>query len=208
MGMKVTCRYCKSKVEKKDAFTILGEKHNTYYCNKECYSNAIAEKEKAKKEAYAEKRVRELERLAKKQEKEKQKEEQKAISAARKAKRDAVYDELCDIFGYEVQNSVLFTEWILWNKLADDEKILAYLKENKEYIKNAYGRASGAEYAKIRYVSAILKNRLKDYSNNRGKWAQMPVIDDAAPKENVVDTDYIMPTNKKKKTERRKGFGE
>lgn len=200
MGMRVTCRYCKSKVEKKDAFTILGEKHNTYYCNKECYSNAIATKSKND----AEKKARELERLAKKQEKE----EQKAISAARKAKRDAVYNELCDIFGYEVQNSVLFTEWILWNKLADDEKILAYLKENKEYIKNAYGRASGTEYAKIRYVSAILKNRLKDYSNNSGKMAQMSVIDDDMPKENVADIDYIMPTNKKKKTERRKGFGE
>ena len=105
-------------------------------------------------------------KLAKKQEKERQIEEQKAASAARKAKRDAVYDELCDIFGYEVQNTVLFTEWILWNKLADDEKILAYLKEHKDYIKGATARASGTEYAKIRYMSAILKNNLKDSDNN------------------------------------------
>ena len=183
MGMRVTCRYCKSKIEKKNALQILGEKHNTYYCNQECYSNYFAEKEKIKNENEAVKRAKEIERLAKKQEKERQIEEQKAASAARKAKRDAVYDELCDIFGYEVQNTVLFTEWILWNKLADDEKILAYLKEHKDYIKGATARASGTEYAKIRYMSAILKNNLKDYSNSRGQRAQLPVVDDAMPKE-------------------------
>lgn len=187
MGMRVTCKYCKSKVEKKDAFTIFGEKHNTYYCNQECYSNAIA----AKNKSDAEKKARELERLAKKQEKE----EQKAISVARKAKRDAVYDELCDIFGYEVQNSVLFTEWILWNKLADDEKILAYLKENKEHIKNAYGRASGTEYAKIRYVSAILKNSLKDYETNNAEEKMQPKVE-----QNMNEMMYkIHSTNKNKR---------
>lgn len=183
MGMRVICRYCKSKIEKKDALQIPGEKYNTYYCNQECYSNYFAEKEKTKNENEAVKRAKEIERLAKKQEKERQIEEQKAASAARKAKRDAVYDELCDIFGYEVQNTVLFTEWILWNKLADDEKILAYLKEHKDYIKGATARASGTEYAKIRYMSAILKNNLKDYSNSRGQRVQLPVVDDAMPKE-------------------------
>ena len=50
MGMRVTCRYCKSKIEKKDALQIPGEKYNTYYCNQECYSNYFAEKEKTKNE--------------------------------------------------------------------------------------------------------------------------------------------------------------
>lgn len=204
MGMRVTCRYCKSKIEKKNALQILGEKHNTYYCNQECYSNYFAEKEKTKNENEAVKRAKEIERLAKKQEKERKIEEQKAVSAARKAKRDAVYDELCDIFGYEVQNTVLFTEWILWNKLADDEKILAYLKEHKDYIKGATARASGTEYAKIRYMSAILKNNLKDYSNSRGQRAQLPVIDDAIPKE----SSFVLfePVKENKKV--RKSFAE
>lgn len=204
MGMRVTCRYCKSKIEKKNALQILGEKHNTYYCNQECYSNYFAEKEKTKNENEAVKRAKEIERLAKKQEKERQIEEQKASSAARKAKRDAVYDELCDIFGYEVQNTVLFTEWILWNKLADDEKILAYLKEHKDYIKGATARASGTEYAKIRYMSAILKNNLKDYSNSRGQRAQLPVVDDAMPKE----SSFVLfePVKENKKV--RKSFAE
>lgn len=204
MGMRVTCRYCKSKIEKKNALQILGEKHNTYYCNQECYSNYFAEKEKTKNENEAVKRAKEIERLAKKQEKERQIEEQKAASATRKAKRDAVYDELCDIFGYEVQNTVLFTEWILWNKLADDEKILAYLKEHKDYIKGATARASGTEYAKIRYMSAILKNNLKDYSNSRGQRAQLPVVDDAMPKE----SSFVLfePVKENKKV--RKSFAE
>lgn len=204
MGMRVICRYCKSKIEKKDALQIPGEKYNTYYCNQECYSNYFAEKEKTKNENEAVKRAKEIERLAKKQEKERQIEEQKAASAARKAKRDAVYDELCDIFGYEVQNTVLFTEWILWNKLADDEKILAYLKEHKDYIKGATARASGTEYAKIRYMSAILKNNLKDYSNSRGQRAQLPVVDDAMPKE----SSFVLfePVKENKKV--RKSFAE
>ena len=204
MGMRVTCRYCKSKIEKKNALQILGEKHNTYYCNQECYSNYFAEKEKTKNENEAVKRAKEIERLAKKQEKERPIEEQKAASAARKAKRDAVYDELCDIFGYEVQNTVLFTEWILWNKLADDEKILAYLKKHKDYIKGATARASGTEYAKIRYMSAILKNNLKDYSNSRGQRAQLPVVDDAMPKE----SSFVLfePVKENKKV--RKSFAE
>lgn len=204
MGMRVTCRYCKSKIEKKNALQIPGEKYNTYYCNQECYSNYFAEKEKTKNENEAVKRAKEIERLAKKQEKERQIEEQKAASAARKAKRDAVYDELCDIFGYEVQNTVLFTEWILWNKLADDEKILAYLKEHKDYIKGATARASGTEYAKIRYMSAILKNNLKDYSNSRGQRVQLPVVDDAMPKE----SSFVLfePVKENKKV--RKSFAE
>ena len=204
MGMRVTCRYCKSKIEKKNALQILGEKHNTYYCNQECYSNYFAEKEKTKNENEAVKRAKEIERLAKKQEKERQIEEQKAASAARKAKRDAVYDELCDIFGYEVQNTVLFTEWILWNKLADDEKILAYLKEHKDYIKGATARASGTEYAKIRYMTAILKNKLKDYSKSRGQREQLQVVDDAMPKE----SSFVLfePVKENKKV--RKSFAE
>ena len=88
MGMRVICRYCKSKIEKKDALQIPGEKYNTYYCNQECYSNYFAEKEKTKNENEAVKRAKEIERLAKKQEKERQIEKQKAASAARKAKRE------------------------------------------------------------------------------------------------------------------------
>ena len=180
MGMRVICRYCKSKIEKKDALQIPGEKYNTYYCNQECYSKANAEK-----------KAKEIERLAKKQEKEENK--QKRI--------DPVYEEIADIFGYRIQNSALFAEMKLWRGICDDTKILAYLQENRDRIKSAMERASSSEYARIRYVSAILKNSLADYNvKNIEAEKTTPGI--------TVDEDYIMPINKKKKTERRKGFGE
>lgn len=172
MGMRVTCRYCKSKIEKKNAFQILGEKHNTYYCNQECYSNYFAEKEKTKNENEAAKKAMELERLAKKQEREeiqrareeakKIKEEQKAEKKQRKI--DPVYEEVADIFGYRTQNSVLFAEMKLWRGICDDAKILAYLQEHKSYIKNKLERLDNNEYSRIKYMSAILKNSLADYN--------------------------------------------
>ena len=180
MGMRVTCRYCKSKIEKKDALQIPGEKNNTYFCNQECYDKANAEK-----------KAKEIERIAKKQEKEENK--QKRI--------DPVYEEIADIFGYRIQNSALFAEMKLWRGICDDTKILAYLQENRDRIKSAMERASSSEYARIRYVSAILKNSLADY-NVKNIEAEKTTLGI------TVDEDYIMPINKKKKTERRKGFGE
>ena len=180
MGMRVTCRYCKSKIEKKDALQVPGEKYNTYYCNQECYSKANAEK-----------KAKEIERLAKKQEKEENK--QKRI--------DPVYEEIADIFGYRIQNSALFAEMKLWRGICDDTKILAYLQENRDRIKSSMERASSSEYARIRYVSAILKNSLADYNVKN-------IEAEKTTPEITVDEDYIMPINKKKKTERRKGFGE
>lgn len=156
--MKVKCKYCGTYIEKNVAYKDQNKK-NSYYCNEEHYLAIIKRNNDLQKEKEDAKKAKE----EKKKEKEREKEKQKEISAERKAKRDAVYYELCDIFGYEVQNSILFTEWILWNKLANDEKILAYLQENKDYIKSKMERTNGTEYARIRYLSAILKNSLHDY---------------------------------------------
>lgn len=140
--MRVVCKYCKAKVEKADALQVPGEKYNTYYCNQECYDKANTEK-----------KAKEIERLAKKQEKEENK--QKRI--------DPVYEEVADIFGYRIANSALFKEMKLWRGICDDSKILAYLQEHKNYIKNKLEQLDSNEYSRIRYVSAILKNSLADY---------------------------------------------
>ena len=118
-----------------------------------------------------------------------------------KVDKDAIYAEIVDIFGYKIQNSALFKEWKCWNELASNEKILSYIQEKKDYIKGAVGRINGTEYARVRYVSAILKNSLVDYKVESRKEPE-PV------QKSVIDDDYIMPINKKKKVERRKGFGE
>ena len=167
--MKVKCRHCGTYIEKSEAYKD-ETRRGFYYCNEKEYIVEEKKREDAKKE--------------------------KEAAAERKAKRDAVYHELCDIFCYEVQNSVLFTEWILWNKLANDEKILAYLQENKDYIKSKMERTNGTEYARIRYLSAILKNSLKDYV----------VTVRAEPEKINVDCEIYEPTVFTKK--KRRGLSE
>ena len=185
MGMRVICRYCKSKIEKKDALQIPGGKYNTYYCNQECYSKANAEK-----------KAKEIERLAKKQEKEEY--------AKEKAEYDEIYEETKTIFGYEFQGyGMLKREVKNWEKLADRKKILSYLKENEDFLSSTLARKEFAnDFNRVRYYSVIVSSKLHDYKG------RPPVVENAMPKEVVEDTDYIMPINKKKKTERRKGFGE
>lgn len=94
-----------------------------------------------------------------------------------KADKDAIYAEIVDIFGYKIQNSALFKEWKCWNELASNEKILSYIQENKDYIKGAVGRINGTEYARVRYVSAILKNSLVDYKVELRKEPEKIAVD-------------------------------
>lgn len=132
--MRVKCRYCGERVEKEDAYKDPNK--NSYYCSEEHYLATMKNREDLQKE----------------------KEEK------RQKKIDPVYEEVADIFGYRIQNSQLFKEMKLWRSICDDEKILAYLQEHNGYIKSKLEKLNSSEYARIRYVSAILKNSLKDYA--------------------------------------------
>ena len=78
--------------------------------------------------------------------------------------KDKVYRLICDILGEkEVLNTALWKEKTIWNKAFSDEIIAKYLAENKDYLNSAVSKLSGTEYAKIRYVSAVLKNSLRDF---------------------------------------------
>ena len=131
--MRVKCRYCGERVEKEDAYKDPNK--NSYYCSEEHYLATMKKREDFQKE----------------------KEEKK------QNKIDPVYEEVAEIFGYRIQNSQLFKEMKLWRSICDDEKILAYLHEHNGYIKSKLEKLNSSEYARIRYVSAILKNSLKDY---------------------------------------------
>ena len=131
--MRVKCRYCGERVEKEDAYKDPNK--NSYYCSEEHYLATMKKREDFQKE--------------------KEEKKQKKI--------DPVYEEVADIFGYRIQNSQLFKEMKLWRSICDDEKILAYLQEHNGYIKSKLEKLNSSEYARIRYVSAILKNSLKDY---------------------------------------------
>ena len=95
-------------------------------------------------------------------------EEEYKIDEAKKKKaaedKDKVYRLICDIIGrQEIVNSALWKEKTVWNKVTTDEVIWQYLEENKVYLASVISRLDDVEYNRIRYLSAILKNKLGDY---------------------------------------------
>lgn len=80
-----------------------------------------------------------------------------------KEDKDKVYYLICDMFGYEIQNTKFFDEWVLWNKLKSNEIIYKYLRENEDRLQEICDRSFDTEYQRIRYFSAVLKNSLRDF---------------------------------------------
>ena len=101
--------------------------------------------------------------------------------------KDRVYYLICDILGEkEIINTALWAEKKIWNKAFSDEIIAKYLAEHRDYLISAVSKLSGTEYAKIRYVSAVLKNSLRDF---KPKIEEQP-----KPKVVVEETIYEAPT--------------
>jgi hypothetical protein len=63
----------------------------------------------------------------------------------------------------EIISTSLFKEWVIWNKVANNEKIGDYLAENKEYLSSVIARLSSSEYARIRYLSTIIRDKIKAF---------------------------------------------
>lgn len=75
-----------------------------------------------------------------------------------------VYRLICDIIGEkEIISTALYKEWQVWNKVADNEKIGDYLDENKSYLTSVIGRLQSSEFAKIRYLSTIIRDKIKAF---------------------------------------------
>lgn len=104
-----------------------------------------------------------------------------------KEDKDKVYYLICDMFGYEIQNTKFFDEWRYWNKLKSNEIIYKYLRENEPYLQQICDRSYETEYNKIRYFSAVLKNSLKDF---KPKEEEQP-----KPKVVVEETIYTTTTH-------------
>jgi YHS domain-containing protein len=78
--------------------------------------------------------------------------------------KDKVYRLVCDIMGErEIISTALFKEWQVWNKVANNEKIAKYLDENRDYLSSMIARLSSSEYARIRYLSAIIRDKIKAF---------------------------------------------
>ena len=102
--------------------------------------------------------------------------------------KDRVYYLICDIMGEkEILNTALWKEKIEWNKAFADEIIAKYLQENKSYLTSAITRLDSSQFAKIRYLSAILKNSLGDFKPK--------VAEVEKPKVVVDETIYDVPTH-------------
>lgn len=74
-----------------------------------------------------------------------------------------VLDLIDEILGAKILNTAVCKEKAIWNTAFSDEIIIKYLEENKEELTKAISRASDSEYARIRYLSAFLKNNLRDF---------------------------------------------
>ena len=102
-----------------------------------------------------------------------------------------MYFLICDMFGYEIQNSQFFDEWRKWNKLQSDEMIYKYIRDNEEYLQQVCDRKFKNEGQKIMYFSAILKNSLVDFKPC-GVFDDKPAAE--KPKVVVEETIYEAPT--------------
>ena len=101
--------------------------------------------------------------------------------------KDRVYRLICDIMGEkEIINTALFKEWQVWNKVADNAKIAKYLEENQDYLSSVIARLSSSEYAKIRYLSTIIRDKIKTFV------PKVQVVE--KPKVVVEETIYEAPT--------------
>ena len=100
--------------------------------------------------------------------------------------KERVYRLICDVMGEkEIISTALFKEWSIWNKVADNEKIANYLNENKGYLTSAIARLESSEYAKIRYLSAIIRDKIKAF---------VPKVEVEKPKVVVEENIYDVPT--------------
>lgn len=101
--------------------------------------------------------------------------------------KDRVYRLICDIMGErEIINSALFKEWQVWLKVADNAKIGDYLSENKDYLTSVIAKLSSSEYARIRYLSTIIRDKIKAFK------PRVEVVE--KPKIVVDETFYEAPT--------------
>lgn len=90
--------------------------------------------------------------------------EREIAAQKEKEEKERVYRLICDIIEREeIINGILWKEWALWNKVANNKKIRQYLEENKDYLCGIVSKLEDKEFNRIRYLSAVLKNKLGDY---------------------------------------------
>jgi YHS domain-containing protein len=180
--MRAKCRHCQTNLSTQDAYKTMFDKKRAYFCNEEHYNLFLEKKEKERIEKEFLKQKQKEEREAKN----KKKQEEAAVETEKwKQTKNKAYYLICEIIGREeVINTLLWKEWATWNKVASNEVIGQYLEENKEYLISVIGRLDNIEYNRIKYLSAILKNKLGDYK------PKAVIIEEEKPKVKVDESFY------------------
>lgn len=177
---KVTCRYCKNKIDKKDAFIeeYLNDNleiKNRYYCNKECF-------DKKNEEIIRKQWLKQVKKLA----------------------RDKVR-ELCDL--KEKEKSIYFssTYKIITDKFEDEliyEFINKYEKDMLDILNNIDFKTVNS---RIKYCLSMLENQLQHYiaENQLDKQESKEKTEEVKEVEpSFVDEDFDIVVNVKKKERR------
>lgn len=169
------CQYCKKPLKTKEAFKVVVNDHNQYWCNEDCYKMTETTKTNTVRTAKCQVCGKKVDttnafKITNKSgqnkyfcsEEEWQAEEDRKKKA--KEDKDKVYYLICDMWGYEIQNTKFFDEWRYWTKLKSNEIIYKYLRENETYLQQVCDRVYKNESSRIMYFSAILKNSLRDFT--------------------------------------------
>lgn len=167
--MKVTCAFCKAKIEKKDSFSVKNNKNNTYYCSELHYQEKIKQS----------------------------KHNSNTISSKEKEEYDAIFEQTKKIFGYNFQSyAILRKEIKNLEKLADRSKILSYLKENEDFLSNLLNKKEFSnDFGRIRYYSTVIASKLHDYNPTNYEYEKInvdceiyePVVSKKKKRRSLVD---------------------
>lgn len=90
------------------------------------------------------------------------------VDKEKQDKINAEYDEIFEltkqIFGYEFTGySLLKREVNTWEKVGTRAKIIAYLRENKEWLSDVMSKEFASDFNRVRYYSVIVAGKLHDF---------------------------------------------
>ena len=84
-----------------------------------------------------------------------------------KAEYDEIFELTKEIFGYAFAGySLLKREVMGWEKVGSRQKIIAYLKENKNWLSDVMSKEFANDFNRVRYYSAIVAGKLHDWKPN------------------------------------------
>ena len=106
-------------------------------------------------------------------------EAQASIDAAR-----AEYNEIMaitkEIFGYNIQSQGLLRKEInTWETLSTRQKIIAFLKENKDWLSTVMIKEFPNDFCRVRYYATIVASKLHDFKPKNIEPRKTIVVDNA-----------------------------